>query len=326
MHGRVKGFCISRIIRHVGMMAHLSEADLRRYLLQDLRDSEQTEVEDELFAQESATEQLFRAEAELIDAYVTNELSQRERTLFETRFVTSSRRAERVKTAELLLSRAAASKPASTARARTSLGAMVELFRLPYARPLAALGLIFVCAVSSVVSIFVSSSVLRREIARSTAANTVETNIGKHEEAPTQQQTYVTKSELDQVMAELRDRQNRASEKPLFAFVLAPGAVRGTHSTQQLIVPRGSSAVKLRLTIIGDANYRTYRAVLRDTDQKQIWSGTVDGRRAADTRTAEFVAPASALAPGEYTVELAGDPGTGSFESVQEYFFSVVRK
>jgi hypothetical protein len=307
------------------MMAHLSEADLRRYLLQDLRDSEQTEVEDELFTQESATEQLFRAEAELIDAYVTNELSQRDRTLFETRFVTSSRRAERVKTAELLLSRAAASKPASTARSRTSLGAMADLFRLPYARPLVALGFVFVCAVSSVVSIFVSSSVLRREIARSTAAPTNKT-VGKHEEAPAQQQTYVTKSELDQVMAELRDRQNRASEKPLFAFVLAPSAVRSTHSAQQLVVPRGSSAVKLQLTIIGDANYRTYRAVLRDTDQNQIWSGTVDGRRAADTRTAEFVAPASALAPGEYTVELAGDPGSGSFESVQEYFFSVVRK
>src|SRR4051812_47684288 len=91
-------------------MTQLSEANLRGYLLRDLPESEQTEVEDQLFTQVSAVEQLSVVEDELIDAYVRNELAERDRISFETHFVTSSRRAERVKMAELLLSRATALK------------------------------------------------------------------------------------------------------------------------------------------------------------------------------------------------------------------------
>src|SRR5688572_7550306 len=90
-------------------MAQLTEAHLRRYLLRELSESEQDEVETVLFAKESDAELLPDAESELIDAYVRDELSQRERNLFETKFVSSSRIAERIQIAEALLSRAAES-------------------------------------------------------------------------------------------------------------------------------------------------------------------------------------------------------------------------
>src|SRR5689334_400392 len=145
-------------------MARLTELRLRQYLLRDLPDREQEEVEAELFAEDSGAEQLSAAEDELIDAYVRNELSARERTLFETSFVTSSRIAQRVQMAGALLSHVAAE---SKIRARTSRrswrSAFADMLRLPYAAPIAAVSLIVICAFSSLVGAFVSSSLLRRE-------------------------------------------------------------------------------------------------------------------------------------------------------------------
>jgi hypothetical protein len=209
------------------------------------------------------------------------------------------------------------------------LAAIADLFRIPYAKPVVALALVLICAASSAISIAVSSSILRREIARSSAPSTTKTaeaSTSSLEEPPSPQQTYVTKSQLDEAMAQLRERQSRAPETPVLAFFLSPGAVRSTRDAQRLVVPSAPSAIKLDLSITGDENYRMYRALLRDADQNQIWSGTVDGRSIENTRSAQFSFPGSALGPGQYTIELAGDRGSGSFEPVQEYFFSVVRK
>src|SRR5207253_645122 len=109
--------------------------------------------------------------------------------------------------------------------------------------------------------------ILRRQIAQSSAApinKTDKSSISTREEPTPNQQTYLTKSDLDRVLAELKAGQNRASETPVFAFVLTPGSVRSTQTGQRLVVPSGSSAVKLELSITGDEKYRTFRAILRD--------------------------------------------------------------
>src|SRR5262245_14807452 len=92
-------------------MVMLIEANLRRYLLGDLSDEEQTALETDLFNQPAACERLAVAEDELIDAYVLKELSASEERRFEDYVATSRRVAQRVYVAQALLPRAAAHQP-----------------------------------------------------------------------------------------------------------------------------------------------------------------------------------------------------------------------
>ena len=77
------------------------EAVLRRYLLGELSEAELDRVEERLFAaaDRDSEEQLSPAEDELIDSYVRGELSASEREHFESWFLTSPRRRERLELA-----------------------------------------------------------------------------------------------------------------------------------------------------------------------------------------------------------------------------------
>ena len=74
-----------------------------QYLLGNLSEEEQVRIEDRAFSDSAYMGALEAAEADLIDAYVHNELSQAERLGFERRFLTSSNRRNKVEFARDLV-------------------------------------------------------------------------------------------------------------------------------------------------------------------------------------------------------------------------------
>ena len=81
-----------------------------KYLLGNLTEEEQAQVEDRAFADGDYLSSLEATEADLIDAYVRGELSQSARRSFELRFLTSAERRRKVEFARAFATITAESK------------------------------------------------------------------------------------------------------------------------------------------------------------------------------------------------------------------------
>ena len=89
--------------RELGMKNPLEEELLlKRFLLGELSQSEQSEVEERLFADPQYFSQFRAAEDELIDEYLYGDLDRSEQERFEKHFVTTPERRESLKVARAL--------------------------------------------------------------------------------------------------------------------------------------------------------------------------------------------------------------------------------
>src|SRR3954467_12293865 len=93
----------------------VDELLLVRYLLGNLTEEEQVQVEDRAFADRDYMAALDAAEADLIDAYVSGELAQADRRAFELRFLTSPERRRKIEFAQVL-ARVTAEEPPPVSR------------------------------------------------------------------------------------------------------------------------------------------------------------------------------------------------------------------
>src|SRR5829696_3803217 len=74
------------------------------YLLGDLPEERQSEIEDRAFRDEQYLQEILAAESDLIDEYVRGELSGSARRQFESRFLASAERRRKVEFARALVS------------------------------------------------------------------------------------------------------------------------------------------------------------------------------------------------------------------------------
>src|SRR5262245_57994599 len=76
---------------------------LNRYLLGIASEKERTEVEEQCFADDKGLDVLLRAEDELIDDYVRGALGPSDRQLFESHFLCTDQRRQRLEMVESLV-------------------------------------------------------------------------------------------------------------------------------------------------------------------------------------------------------------------------------
>ncbi|HJQ68560.1 MAG TPA: hypothetical protein VKA70_06295 [Blastocatellia bacterium] len=81
----------------------MTDEEIIAYLLEELPEEDLERFEDECFAQQSWPDQIGLVEEDLIDAYLRNELSAERRRRFETNYLTTEARQERVVMAAALL-------------------------------------------------------------------------------------------------------------------------------------------------------------------------------------------------------------------------------
>ncbi len=148
-----------------------NETEAIRYLLGELTEAEQARLEERFFHDSELSELLSETEDDLIDQYVREELSGRERERFERHFLVSERRREKVEFARALLQaeKAAASEDINSERPLSWWHAMLAALRAP--RPalsysLAAAALLFLLGG---LWLFSEMRQLRREVAQMAA-------------------------------------------------------------------------------------------------------------------------------------------------------------
>jgi hypothetical protein len=335
----------------------LENDELRiRYLLGELSAEEQAKLEDEYFTQDNSFEQLLAIEDELIDAYVRGKLPERERTLFETHFLSTPKRRERVAFARELL-RAIASKGAplleqASASARPAIGSeKIPWWRSSFSplfgwRP--AVGFSFAAALLLLLVIGGVWFIQKRNAQRARQEQEI---LAEQRRQHEQEKAAQDQANANQYPVNLNATtpappdiasQQPTPEKPreqspkvvttppqqaptTFFAVLSPNLVRGSGAANRLVIPPGTDRVQLQLNLKASDDYSSYRASIKTVEGRLIKSLSARPT-SSGTRAVTVVVPARDLPPGDYILSLKGSSATHEIKDLNEYYFRVTQR
>ncbi len=335
---------------------------LRSYLLGTLPEAE-TETCDELsFTDDVFVARLQAVEDDLIDAYLQGELSGGARAQFQSYYLASPRRQEKVQFARSLQSFAkrqvlapviapaasfAPTEPVrQIARETTSWWeSLRNFFALPNLTMqwgMAAAALLLLLAGGW---LFTETQRLRGQMnAAQTEQATLQQRERELQSQLEQQRTTNTKTveqlneelqRTQQQLAQLKQQRELAAQQPkpqlptelpnLTHAELLP-QTRGISQTVELTIPANTDYAVLHLATSED-DFPAYQAeLLTQADQKLRWkSGRLKARSSSNTRVIDVSVRAKLLSPGNYVVRLNGVAANGQTEELRKYAFKVVK-
>jgi hypothetical protein len=324
-----------------------NDSFLFRYLLGQLSEDEQAQVEERFMSDEEYYKQLLLVEDEIRFAYVHDSLSANERKQFEKRFLIFPDEIKKVELARAMISELATIAieepqvaPVSSSKKASSLLERLNAV-LGFRNP--AVGFAFAIATTIILAAGVwlafETSRLRSQVAELESRQ-------KSREQEIEQQSAETRSRVEHLNKELEEeRQNRTlleqelaakREQPsigeqvkaaIVSLILAPGQIRGGGEARRLNLQQDSTQVRILLSLGENHQYRSFQAVVLNSEGEQVFSRA--GLRASQARGAQFVVlqiAARQLAEDDYEINLKGVSQSGEAERVGDYYFTVLKK
>jgi hypothetical protein len=318
-----------------------SEQTMRRYLLGELSEPEQSALEEKYFADPAVFNQILKTESELVDGYVRDHLSKETRAQFEQSYMVHPARRERVNFAVALATRLdqievagpvsdSSPLPASWwQRLLASLGGQRPGLRLSVA-------LATVMIILGGVSVFMVIRRNQREAAQARAAYQAEqqrrerelsqqaANEGNRAREPVAKQGAVepSPSQIPEPTPDL------LSEPRSVVLALTVGGVRGggNERTPTLIISPDTTQARLLLNL-KENDYPSYNAALQSVAGAEIFSQKgVKPARAKTGASFVFTVPAGKLASGDYVLTLRGVNRDGEVDELSKSLFRVVKR
>lgn len=324
-----------------------NERLIRRYLLGDVTAEEQREIEQRLFSDEHSLAQANRIENELIDEYVSGELTGESKSQFERHFMNAPDRRESVVFARALNSYVSAkADPDSSLNVVSSSLKRSRFHLLPAVTTRAPFilqaSLVIVAAVfcTLLVWMFLDRVQLRTQLEQARIAQGElekrEENLrGEIDEQRSRSEKLAkdlefekeTLADITRELNTLRPRNTRQIEADLNAVVLFPGLSRGQEGTATVTLLAGQINIRLAL-MLGKERYERYKAtVIAVEGGEEIQSQ--DHLRGIKTRngiTVVVTLPAAKLTLSDYRVELHGVVDNRLYEKAGSYHFRVLRR
>jgi hypothetical protein len=289
-----------------------NEILLRRYLLGQAAEEEQRVVEHSLLANQEYFNRLLRCEEELIDEYACGAIKGADKECFERHFLATPERRESVAFAQAMHRYFASRK-----RSRDGAG---EIFP---ARPtrinVALMTAVAVLAVASALLLFMTLQLRQQAEQNRTELAKAE----QREKTLTEQMARLTGlvQELSQSGAAAH-----TDKSDLVSLTLAPGLSRADDPSATLSLPANAHRLKLILKTEGE-RHRSYRAELQNMEGDIVWSNDgIKDRQAGSERVVEFMVPASLITHSDYLVILGSTSISGSFDKLNTYHFSVIKR
>jgi hypothetical protein len=320
---------------------------LRRYLLGDLGEETQRHLEERLVTDTEYFQELLIVEDELVDEYVRGDLSEQEKEDFESHFLCSRERREKLSFAGVLRDYVD-TVPVSNDSDSYRLSAwfkqkILAPLRVPSPALGAAMAAAILVTVIGVVWLIAVNWQLHRQLngasAEQRALRVSEQDLQKQlaEErnrgrvlTDSLQQEQDQRTRLEREIASLRAQQERSafglrpSGVPIASFLLAPGLLRGSGEMERVIIPTGSSLVQLQLDI-GVDDYVSYRAALHEVEGDQIWTQSKLKAETIDDKTLVVLTlPSQLLQRGDYYLRLSGLSSAGESELIARYHFRAI--
>jgi hypothetical protein len=325
-----------------------NEKLIASYLLGELSEEQQVEIEDRAFEDRDYLASITAVENDLIDEYVRDEMSAAERSKFENRFLASTERRQRVvfaKTFASIPSESTLTEASSTTArpAATSWRDSLEAFfrGLNPAAKFAMAAVVLLIVVGSA-WLLTERLRLRNQLGQLNA----EKQSQQDQRQAMERQMDLQRRQNEELNARLNQekQQREQSEQSLrelgetgetgkpparsiiASLTLLPGLSRGGNDKPKLVLQE-ANLVRLQIGIEPEEEYKTYAVELRTRAGRQIWTReNLTARNRGAARAIGLTLPASALKPGEYELKLSGKKETGGTEDVGFYYFDVIKR
>lgn len=315
-----------------------NEKLISQYLLGELSEEQQVEIEDRAFADREYLASITAVENDLIDEYVRHELSDADQRKFESRFLASAERRKRVEFAKAL-ARVPAEVPVTEKTVvsqwswRESLYAFLSGLN-PAARfAFAAAMLILVVGGAWLLTttLRLRSQLTQLQAENQSRQSQIEAERRRNEELNARlnqekQQREQTDESLRQ-LSETADPTNPPPRPVIASLTLLPGISRGGGDKPSLTIAGDARLVRLNIGIDPEEQYKNFAAELRTTAGRQVWNReNLAARNRGGARAIGLTLPASVLKSGEYELKLSGLKEGGAAEDIGFYYFDVKRR
>jgi hypothetical protein len=288
---------------------------LIRYLLNDLNEVEEEEVEERYSSDENFFTKLLATEDELIDSYVLGDISHPDREKFEEAYLSNPRRREKVESNRVLLQAVnnMLRRPPLYQRLVASLRRTLSPQNLSIGYTFAGLLLIAILSLSLVL-LLRERGRLHNELAQANSQliqkdkdyqeRIAELTHGNPQPSPVSpnKQEVVTSGPQKEVAIPRRSQ-------PVVAFSLPRvGLTRGgeAKALKPFVIKRGVLLVQLTVDVVPN-DYAAYKVSLQRVGGEQVWDGTISSARPGST-TKQIVVPlpASLFRHRDYILKVTG--------------------
>lgn len=307
---------------------------LARYLLGDLPKEEAERLDEQSVTDDEFSWRVTAVENDLVDAYVRGELARPQLALFESHYLASPKRRQKVSFARAILSsegklqpdpaKAAAAVPRALASPVSKKKSFwnffsVPAFRLQWGFAGAALAMTLVAG-----TLLYEVNHLRSQVTGVESARAALDKRQQETEKQLSEQRAVnarTQSELER----LRKTQGATDIVESIAVLLMP-QTRGAGQPVAISVPGGVTAIPVRLQLESD-DYLEYQVTLKDpTSDRGLWhSAKLKVAAKGKNRLLALSLPASVLKQQTYILEVSGISSKGVSSLIDSYVFRVVR-
>lgn len=307
------------------------EQQLIRYLLGELPPEAQERLEEQLFADPELADRIDAVETDLVDDYVRQELPEDLRRRFESGYLASRARQDRVRRAraeiQVLSESASSSGPGQAAvPGRPAAQVIPPVWRF-------AMAAVILLSLAATVWLGVERRRLNNQL---TAFNT-ERQAWEREERALREDRATRRQELNRLASQLQSEREERSNgggqingesgagHSRLTFVLAAVA-RDAAEARELVIPPGVSMVHLEVVLEPGDDYPSYRTELSTTSGRTIATpNRLVAHAAKEHRTVSLSLPARILSQGDYELSLSGVTSAGERTPLGYYYFRIKR-
>lgn len=305
----------------------LNEEKLKHYFLGKLPEAEKSAFEEEIALEEKLTEEAQIVEGELIDDYLRGNLSAADRELFETVYLTTEARREKLSLAKSLWQVANEQKTSEIVEKESP----SSFWQFWNAWRVAFVGVAALLLLGAGVLFWLNSrGSFSVEFAQQRNSNEPLIGITKTHETPPIENVNSVNGNVNN--SNLQQNKNASptpkttptptpevqSAPTLASFTLLPGTLRD-EGEQSIKIAPNTQKINLRLNLPKDAaKYQTYVATIKTADGETVFT-------APNLKSLNFTLPAEKLENRTYIIFLEGKNAQNSSESIAEYTFRVRR-
>ena len=324
---------------HSSVVATETDKLIKRFLLGQLSDEQRVAVEERLFKEDAFYGEVLAVQEELADDYVSGDLSPSERAQVNNFFLKSPRRQKRLEFATTLSQALVQPAPRVVIPVRTAWHERpLSFFRGGFAFATAAAAVLLMILTGWLwmqnrrLTTTVEQARAENDALQQSSTDTQESAARKAKDledqlAALKQEGGALKTTIDQKEKELENLRRIAAtpssrtNTSLSAFILSPGLTRGNDEPEKLIVPPGTSTLRLQLDLEREENFKGYVAEIRTARGNLVWSKSgIPMHRTNYGQAVSIVVPSSLLPNGEYEVTLKGVAGR-NVQTVGYYYF-----
>jgi hypothetical protein len=291
-----------------------------RHLLGLATEQEKTALEETLFKDSKAFEEIAAIEDDLIDDYLSGALTGNERSSFEAAYFATAERRARVDFARTLRQRLAGTgvrPPLRLPRPRAFrtfpilLAAAAVLFAI----------LAFVFGMDAARAHRQANKLLAERNAAAQRELELSRRVGEAQAQAEQlgRQVAEERSETERLSREVEELQASSSAK-IASLTLIAGLVRGSGNLPAVRV--APDTVSLRLTAPMQVSYASYGASVQTPEGKTLWRGPARPS-AARGQSIVVTLPAKDIPSGDYILSVTGVTAAGREESAADFSFRV---